>query len=416
MKMSHEKHMNLSIAIADKLPKGSLKVGAVLVSSDDKVLCSSRMQKGCNLSWNTVLISEIKALGINHAATLYVSVNTYNSTLEKFDLEDVLNIIQIDTIYVGLPDPSLTKYVENDPLLTFGQVKRYPDKLQRQILYQNYEIYAASPQAIKNSPYFHDKRISELVMKKLKNSGVSVTREELNGHKSPDRLKQFISEQFGIDFVKADTLVNEAISEAFNEKYGRYKYTNDTRSIDTKWRQKFKTFFKNIANQEIENYTVIDVGVGGGHEATCLFTKCKNITFVDVAIDGLLQIKSSIPSAQIINASADNLEVIENNYYDVYVSLRTYNSSFFDIAKAIAEAKRILKNNAVIVVSVANGFLCTEKKCIIPGLLIPGTEFVDIYRGMEMTQLIKEEYIKVGFKNIQLYPTNTEIYLAGIAA
>ena len=135
-----------------------------------------------------------------------------------------------------------------------------------------------------------------------------------------------------------------------------------------------------------------------------------------MAIDGLLQIKSSIPSAQIINASADNLEVIENNYYDVYVSLRTYNSSFFDIAKAIAEAKRILKNNAVIVVSVANGFLCTEKKCIIPGLLIPGTEFVDIYRGMEMTQLIKEEYIKVGFKNIQLYPTNTEIYLAGIAA
>ena len=170
MQMSHEKHMNLSLAIADRLPKGSLKVGAVLVSSDDKVLCSSWMQKGCNLSWNNVLISEINASGINHAATLYVSVNTYNSTLEKFDLEDILNIIQIDTIYVGLPDPSLTKYVENDPLLTFGQVKRYPDKLQRQILYQNCEIYAASPQAIKNSPYFHDKRISELVMKKLKNS------------------------------------------------------------------------------------------------------------------------------------------------------------------------------------------------------------------------------------------------------
>ena len=105
-----------------------------------------------------------------------------------------------------------------------------------------------------------------------------------------------------------------------------------------------------------------------------------------------------------------------NEYYDIYISLRTYNSSFFDITKAIIEAKRIMKHGAIIIISVANGFLSSEKKCIIPGLLIPGTEFVDIYRGMEMTRKIKREYLKAGFKNIQLIPTNTEIYIAGVVA
>lgn len=414
--MRHENNMKLSLVISEKSKRRNLKVGAVLVSGDDKVLCSSWNGMEGSSTWNTALVSKIRELGIKHAAALYVTVNTYDTTLMRFGLEDVINVIQVDAIFVGLPDPLLTGYVENDPLLTFDNVKRYPDDLQRQILCQNSEIYAISPQAINNSPYFHEKRISELVIKKLEKAGFSITKSELNIHKNPRELKRYVSDRFGIDFTKADVIVNEAISEAFNEKYGKYRYSDDTRSLDTNWREKFEGLFKTMTKHAIENYTIIDVGVGGGYEASCLFAKCKNITFVDVAPDGLQQVKKSIPSARIINASADNLRAIDNNCYDVYISLRTYNSSFFDITKAITEAKRILKTNAVIIISIANGFLCSEKKCIIPGLLIPGTEFVDIYRGMEMTKLIKEEYMHVGFKNIQLYPTNTEIYLSGIAA
>lgn len=408
--------MHLSLVLAEKSPKGTLKVGAILVSCDNKVICSSWNGETENFSWNTVLASKIKSLGIKHAASLYVTISTYNETLNRFGLEDIVSITQIDTIFVGLPDPAMTTYIENDPMLTLDIIKRYPDELQRAILHQNLEYYTVSPQAINNSPYYHENRISNLVIEKLAQRGFGITKEELNLHKSRNALTQYISDSFGLEYTQAESLVNDAISEAFNKKYGAYQYSDDTRSLDTEWKQKFENFCSMAANLKIEDSAIIDVGVGGGHEASCLFSECKNITFVDVAIDGLLHVKNNIPSATIINASADNLVIIESNRYDLYISLRTYNSSFFDIARAITEARRILKNNASIIISVANGFLCSERECIIPGLLIPGTEFVDLYRGIETTKLIKKEYIHAGFKDIRLCPTNTEIYLSAIAA
>ena len=72
----------------------------------------------------------------------------------------------------------------------------------------------------------------------------------------------------------------------------------------------------------------------------------------------------------------------------------------------------MLKPNAIIIVSVANGFLCPNQHCIIPGLIIPGTEFVDIYRGLDTVKSMKKEFLQAGFINVQLFPTNTEIYLS----
>ena len=416
MKLSHEKFMNMSIAYAENSKNNILKVGAVLVSEDNKILCYAWNGEKGEFSWNTLLISKVRALEIKYVACLYVTVNTYNSSINRFDLEDVLSALKVHTIYVGLPDPAITTYKKNDPMITLDNVMRYPDELQRRILYQNLRVYSDSAQVINNCPYFHEKRISKLVMNFLKDAGLSITTEEINNHKNSRELKRYISVQFEMEYSEADRLVNEAISSAFNEKYGQYKYTTDTRSLDTNWRQNFVRVLKMSTAQRMENYAIIDVGVGGGYEASCLFASCKNITFVDIATDGLRHVKNAIPSARIVNASADNLKDVENDCYDIYISLRTYNSSFFDITKAITEAKRIMKSNAVIIISVANGFLSAERRCIIPGLILPGTEFVDIYRGMEMTRAIKKEYMQAGFKDIKLIPTDTEIYLSGIAA
>ena len=107
---------------------------------------------------------------------------------------------------------------------------------------------------------------------------------------------------------------------------------------------------------------------------------------------------------------------IPDNSHDLYVSLRTYNSSFFDIKEAILEAHRVLKPNAIIIISVANGFLYPEENCIISGLIIPGTEFIDIYRSMDTIKLIRTEFIQAGFKNIKFFSTNTELYISAINA
>lgn len=162
----------------------------------------------------------------------------------------------------------------------------------------------------------------------------------------------------------------------------------------------------------MSNNNILNVGVGNGHEAMTLFSRCEYVTFVDIAQVGLQKIKEKKPLSKIVVANADNLTSIPDNMYDLYVSLRTFNSSFFDIKKAISEAHRVLKPNAIIIVSVANGFLCSNKHCIIPGLIIPGTEFVDIYRGMDTVKLIQKEFLHAGFNNIRFFPTDTELYLS----
>ena len=112
---------------------------------------------------------------------------------------------------------------------------------------------------------------------------------------------------------------------------------------------------------------------------------------------------------------AEKLTLLSDDSYDLYVSLRTYNSSFFDIKKAISEANRVLKSNAGIIISIANGFLDSTRNCIIPGLLIPGTNFVDVYRGIDMAKKLSTYFVTMGFKEIQILPTNIEIYLSAIS-
>ena len=157
---------------------------------------------------------------------------------------------------------------------------------------------------------------------------------------------------------------------------------------------------------------IINVGVGGGQEAITLFSNCTTITFVDIAYGGLKIIEDQIPGSKTICASACNLSTVPDGSHDLYISLRTYNSSFFDIQQAIKEAKRTLRTNSVIIISVANGFLCPEQQCIIPGLIVPGTEFIDIYRGMDTAKQVQSAFLQSDFKEIQLYPTNTEIFLS----
>ena len=410
------KYMHLSVEIAKKTSSATLKVGAVLVSTDYKLICTAYNVNDDKSSWWRILLDEAKKKGLRNQVFLFVTVNTYDNDLDEFGINVVARALPIIKTFVGLPDPDIENYLENDPVLLEDSLERYPDEIQREILALNYSHYASGSQMITNCPYYHDNRISKFVQDKLSSYGYLISKDELNNHKNRTSLINFICEKYTIDYTDAVRMVNSILSEAFNKKYGSYAYTNDTRSLTPNWKQIFSTIFYNTVKQSVEECAIVDVGVGAGHEALDLFSGCHQITYVDVAMDGLINIKNNNPFADIVNASADDLKEIERKQFDVYVSLRTYNSSFFDIAKAVSEAKRVLKDNACIIVSVANGFLCAEKNCIIPGLLIPGTEFVDIYRGLDTTRIIKKEYVAAGFTDIQLCPTSTEIYLSAIAA
>jgi len=303
----------------------------------------------------------------------------------------------------------------NDPIITFKHIYRYPEDLQKRILEQNYQHFANSKQNIKFSPYYSKKRISNLVIDKLKEKGFVVSKDELDSNKRIATLTMFLINKYGLKFQDANNLVNNVISEAFNEKYSSYNYSDDARSINIDWKENFISIYDKVLTSPMDDKNILNVGVGSGNEAIALFQGCKNITFVDIAKSGLEKIKSQLPYSNVIRSRAEELLSIPNNSYDLYVSLRTYNSSFFDTKQAVAEAYRVLKRDAVCIISIANGFLCPEHNYIIPGLLIPGTEFVDIYYGIEMAKKLSNVFLEVGFSNVQIFPTNIEIYISAVA-
>lgn len=414
MSVDNMRWMEHSICIASEVASASLKVGAVVISEENQLLSSAYTGENCSISWASTLIDKLQKLKISRAHSVYVTINTMLYP-DFFDLLNLLRKIHIDNVYVGLPDPALSHYVKHDPIIELEHVYRYPDELQNKILKQNYRFFADSSQNIKYSPYYFENRISSLVQKHLESKGFPVSRDELSANKNRVALATLLSSKYKIEYGSAFIIVNNAISEAFNGKYSTYNYSKDTRSLDLDWEKRFLAFYQHSSSKSLPACNILNIGVGGGHEAISLFSSCPHITFADIAPDGLKKIKEKIPWSKTILVGADNLSSIPDGIYDLYVSLRTFNSSFFNIKGAISEAKRVLKSNALIILSVANGFLCQDRNCIIPGLIIPGTEFVDIYRGMDTIKQIRTELLQLNFREIEVLPTATEIYISAIA-
>lgn len=406
--------MNYSINIANGSKDNNLRVGAVLVTEDNKLVCSAYTDECSGLSWYEILLSKIKKLNVNNAYYLFLTVNTLFSESE-FDLNKLMEKIAIEEIYIGVPDPNLADYLSNDPIGTFRNIYRYPDNLQRMILQQNLNYYRNGKQNIKSSPYYSAKRISNIVMGKLQEKGIFISKEELQSNKQIEKLIQLIVEKYKFNIDDASKLVNLVMSEAFDEKYATYNYSDDARSLSVDWKNNFLMIYNKLLLSSLENKDILDVGVGSGNEAIALFSDCSNITSVDIAPNGLKKIKKQIPKSNIVVSRAEKLVTLINNSYDMYISLRTYNSAFFNVKQAISEAYRVLKKDGIIIISIANGFLCPENQYIIPGLIIPGTEFVDIYRGFDMIEKLSRELWNNSFEDIQFFPTKVELFLTAKA-
>lgn len=406
--------MNYSINIANGSKDNNLRVGAVLVTEDNKLVCSAYTDECSGLSWCEILLSKIEKINVNNAYYLFLTVNTLFSESE-FDLNKLMEKIAIEEIYMGVPAPNLVDYLSNDPIGTFRNIYRYPDNLQRMILQQNLNYYRNGKQNIKSSPYYSAKRISNILMEKLQEKGIFISKKELQSNKQTEKLIQLIVEKYKFNIDDAGKLVNLVMSEAFDEKYATYNYSDDARSLSVDWKNNFLTIYDKLLLSSMERKNILDVGVGSGNEAIALFSNCSNITFVDIAPNGLEKIKKQMPNSNIVVSRAENLTTLINNSYDIYISLRTYNSSFFNVKQAISEAYRVLKKDGIIIISIANGFLCPENEYIIPGLILPGTEFVDIYRGFDMIKNLSTELCNNGFEDIKYFPTKVELFLTAKA-
>lgn len=405
--------MTYAIDLAEETLQPGRRVGAALVSEHGRLICSAFEGEEPGVSWIRTLRRKVRELGVSSAHSVYLTINTLSAD-RSFELAELLADVRIDRVHIGLPDPALTSYRSGDPATERDQVLRFPDELQLRILDQNRDLYAASEQSIECNPHYSTHRISEAVTTKLLSMGFALTKDDVNAHRGRTALATLIRQRYGAEYEEADRAVADALAAAFDTKYGTYDYAYDARTANAGWADDFMSVYRRSSAKPLSAVSVLNVGVGAGHEATALFSDCPQITFADIAESGLANISGRIPGSRTVVSSAEDLSALPDDSFDLYVSLRTYNSSFFDTSAAAREAHRVLKPGAVIIVSVANGFLYTQRGCVVPGLIIPGTEFVDLYRGMETANLIGAELECAGFKDVRMLPTSTEIYLSAV--
>ena len=391
--------MNYSIENANTCNNSSLCVGAVLVSKEGELICSSFNSSNKSKSWVTTLLESLYRKNLKEVDSLYLTINTL--TNDELDINILLDKIKIKNIYLGLPDPRLTLYLSNDPIVNRNNIYRYPEYLQSKILKQNEKKYLNSKQHLSNCSYYSTQRIGNLLVSKLKESGLNISQKKVYESNKVAGLIKFLENKYNMKYDDAMKFINEGLKYAFNEKYSSYNYCYDVRSLDDSWKENFISICEKMINGSINDKKILNVGVGSGTEATNLFSNCKDITFVDIAPIGLEKIKNKHPQATIVNSMAEDLPLTDD-MYELYVSLRTYNSTFFDVKKSLSEAYRVLKHNGVIIISIANGFLNYKENSIISGLIIPGLDFVDIYRGIDMVRNLSKEFSNNNFKNVQV--------------
>ena len=73
-----------------------------------------------------MLLTKVQEYNINEAQSLYLTINTMNTNRE-FELNMLLRKINIHKIYLGVPDPNLDCYLDNDPFLVF-EIKIAPTR------------------------------------------------------------------------------------------------------------------------------------------------------------------------------------------------------------------------------------------------------------------------------------------------
>ena len=400
--------MLYAIDIGNKTTKEEkvLKVGAVIVDKNNKFLCSSLCDGNTKITWYKKLLNELEK-NQTKKMKIYLNLNT-NNKCGEFDLNRLIEKFDFEKIFFGLPAPNITTYMNNDPTIILNNIYRFPDNLQREILEQNKELYVKSKQYIDSDSHYSKKRISDFVFQELKSKNILIDKDKINKNKDFKKLRDRLIESTNKSCVECEKLLFSLLSQAFDDKYFLYDYNSDARIKSINLRDRIK----NLYDINLEQHKIINVGVGNGTEALELFKTNSDITFVDIAPSGLNNIKKQFLNSRFYTLSADNLSEIRNNSYDLYISLRTYNSAYFNIEDAINEAARVIKCNGTIIISIANAFLSLADKRIISGLILPGTNFVDLYRGFILTDKVVV-YMKKYFSEIKIDVTETEIFIKG---
>jgi ubiquinone/menaquinone biosynthesis C-methylase UbiE len=207
-------------------------------------------------------------------------------------------------------------------------------------------------------------------------------------------------------------LLREVRQQAYDQKYSEQTYDDNVRK-GGHWRNEVSNLLGNLGVSDITRRKIINVGIGNGLEAVGLFDHVVDLIGCDVGEESLRKARRRVHSnAQLLPVAAEDLKGVKTGSQQIYVSLRTFQSSYFDVAASMYEAHRVLCKGGVAIISIANGYLGPNQSPI-PGMLIPRTTVVDRNRPFKVADEVRRRMTILRFDDIGVTTGFGEIYVYG---
>lgn len=262
--------------------------------------------------------------------------------------------------------------------------------------------------------------------------------------KIPDLMNEYLNEEYDIDISDVDfdlkltiedleeicvvsnseltasqtrEALREARSYAYEEKYGQRSTDEDERFTVMgfeNWKREFRDTLNDVGISTMQGDDVLIVGVGSGQEIRALYSGTNSITGIDVSTKMLDQTQDQHPEVTTYQQNAEDLDDIGTKSKDIYISLRTYQSTLFDHKAAIFEAGRVLRPGGTIVLSVPYVFYNQERDEVVQGLLrSPESDKLNPDLPYEIAENIRQLLERFMFERVKIRTGDVEIYIYG---
>lgn len=205
--------------------------------------------------------------------------------------------------------------------------------------------------------------------------------------------------------------LERARSEVYDIKYAPRDRSHDERYLDFDgWQRELQSLLFELGVVHLGQTRALNVGIGNGNECPNLYSHFESIVGVDISSRSLELAKERMPFLQIEVAGAERLSGIPTNKFDLYLSLRTFQSSFFDIEAACLEVGRVLRTTAVALISVP--WVYVDHGQIARGLQHSDTQTLDPHLPWEIADRVRRGLHLAGFE-ASIRAGLFEIYVTG---
>jgi N-glycosidase YbiA len=202
-------------------------------------------------------------------------------------------------------------------------------------------------------------------------------------------------------------LEDEVRGSVFDAKYANYSWFQDARSAVPNWINSFYGLIA-TASPHFEHGNFLVVGAGSSNEAQQVWNFFRaRATLCDIGEQSVANCSREAPLATVHRQSAEALTAIADSSQDIYFALRTYESSFLNIEAALGEARRILKREGKILISVSNGYLTAEGS-LVHGQIV-GTGIIDLLAPWKMLSKIATIADEIGFREFSFFDLESEV-------